>query len=390
MNMPSTSSSPDVEASMKSGMLEKIEVKGYKSIKHLDLELQHLNILIGPNGAGKSNFISFFELVNHMLNKDLQLFVGKQGIDRLLHFGSKHTHELKMFMQFGPNRYQATLQPTEDREHLSFKEEFADFDADQIQYAGGYKRIDLAAAGATESALPEPGVSSIATHVARFMFDWKVYHFHDTSATAQLKNRCNIHDNSRLRPNAENLAAFLYSIKRTNPQSYQMIVNTVQRVAPFFQHFILEPEKLNEDYIRLRWKHTDNDDYFDAHSLSDGTLRFICLSTLLLQPDLPTVILLDEPELGLHPYAIQLLVGLIRSAAHRTQVIAATQSATLVDEFDYTDILVIEQVNGASKIRRLTDLMEEGLMTGGQMKDWLESYKLGELWQKNLIGGNPP
>ncbi|MGK0441867.1 MAG: putative ATPase [Pseudohongiellaceae bacterium] len=359
------------------GKLNRLQLKNYKSIKTLDIELSALNILLGQNGAGKSNFINFFKLMNKLLDKDLQLYVGEQGLDRLLHFGRKVSKKLELHLEFQPNGYGAVLVPTVD-DRLIFKEEYAEFFPDSISYSGGNKRKNLAEAGSNESSLPQPNTTSIAGHVSGYIADWKVYHFHDTSESASVKAPCDINDNDWLRPQAENLAAFLYAIKDT--EAYLKIIRTVQRVAPFFQGFILRPDSLNSERIRLRWKHKGNDSYFDAHSLSDGTLRFICMATLLLQPHLPTIILLDEPELGLHPYAIQLLAGLMKSASHKTQVIASTQSVTLANEFGWQDIIVVQQKANASEFHRLNE---------EEVNLWLERYDMGDIWQKNLIGGTP-
>lgn len=361
----------------KFGKLDNIQIKNFKSIKSLDLEMRNLNVLLGQNGAGKSNFINFFKLMNKILDKDLQLYTAQQGVGRLLHFGQKNSKFLEFNLNFEPNGYKATLIPTPDG-RLIFKSESAIFYASQINYSGGNKLVSLGISGATESGLPRPSSQSIAGHVSRYINDWKVYHFHDTSETAAVKLAGDINDNFRLRPQAENLAAFLYSIKDTD--EYKKIVATVQRVAPFFQDFILSPDRLNNGSIRLLWKHKGNDEYFDAHSLSDGTLRFICLATLLLQPNLPTMILLDEPELGLHPFANQLLAGLLKRASKSTQVIASTQSVTLANELSWQDMIMVEQSSGESSFNRLSE---------GDVKDWLESYEIGDIWQKNLIGGTP-
>ena len=177
-----------------------------------------------------------------------------------------------------------------------------------------------------------------------------------------------------------NLAAFLRNIREHNIRSYTEIVKTVQRVAPFFHDFILEPEVNNQDTIKLKWKHKGTDEYFDANDLSDGTLRFICLTTLLLQPNLPTIILLDEPELGLHPFALQLLASMFKKISKKTQIIASTQSVTLTDNFDIEDIIVVNRKENCSDLKRLKK---------EDYQEWLEEYSLGEIWQKNLIGGVP-
>jgi predicted ATPase len=189
-----------------------------------------------------------------------------------------------------------------------------------------------------------------------------------------------LEDNRILRPDAANLAAFLYRLMQNNPDHYANIVDATRMVAPFLDEFVLEPSRLNQEKIRLEWREKGSDTYFNAFALSDGTLRFICLSTLLLQPILPSTILLDEPELGLHPYAITVLAELLRGAATRTQVIVSTQSVNLVNQFEPADIIVVEREEGQSVFRHLDK---------AEMGTWLDDYGLGDLWEKNIIGGRP-
>ncbi|MGK0256321.1 MAG: putative ATPase, partial [Arcobacteraceae bacterium] len=252
---------------------------------------------------------------------------------------------------------------------------------DTIGYTGGTKTYNLNNKGGENSNLPNrPNAMTAQGHIVGYIKDWKVYHFHDTSSSAKVKQTCNINDYAVLSSDASNIAAFLISIRDSNEKSYKQIVKTIQRVAPFFQDFILEPEIHNQDTIKLKWKHKGTDEYFDANDLSDGTLRFICLTTLLLQPKLPTIILLDEPELGLHPFALQILAGMFKKISKRTQIIASTQSVTFADNFDINDIIVVNRNDNHSEFVRLEK---------EKYKDWLEEYSLGELWQKNLIGGVP-
>ncbi|MDX1654556.1 MAG: AAA family ATPase [Candidatus Competibacteraceae bacterium] len=330
--------------------------------------------------------------MNRLLEKDLQLYIGEQGgAEKILYFGQKSTPAIRVYLDFWPSSYHCTLVP-DHRDSLIFKEEFwTSIQHDGKEFAlftgsGPAKDTEdntLGRAGDRESGLPRPGKSdqknrAVPAGIANYLTDWKVYHFHDTSASAKVKMMNKLYDNDFLRPNAENLAAFLFSIQNT--LEYEKIVRTIQRVAPFFQGFILQPEKINPDYIRLRWKHKGTDSYFDANDLSDGTLRFVCLTTLLLQPELPSLILLDEPELGLHPYAMHLLAGMIRSASAETQVIASTQSVTLANQFDWQDLVIVERQDNASVFRRLKE---------DELKIWLEEYRIGDLWEKNLLGGTP-
>ncbi|MGH8807207.1 MAG: AAA family ATPase, partial [Noviherbaspirillum sp.] len=336
------------------GKLNKITVSGFKSIQNLDLELSSLNILIGPNGAGKSNFIGIFKFIHQLLKKNLGFYVAQQlGTDKFLFFGRKRTPRLSIYLEFSPNAYSCKLTPDTSGERFVFEEESCKFFGDKVGYQGGTKLYPLAKPGDRESGLPDtPHTASAPGHVVRYLHDWKVYHFHDTGESARVKQPHKISENDSLATDAGNLAAFLKSIQNT--PAYQDIKSTVQRVAPFFLDFFLESDKDNPDSIRLRWRHRGSDAIFDASDLSDGTLRFICLTTLLLQPSLPTIILLDEPELGLHPHALSILAGIMRSASSRTQIIASTQSVTLANQFGWENLIVIDRMNESSTFRKLT------------------------------------
>lgn len=363
------------------GKIDKLKINGFKSIKSLEIEFSAINILIGANGVGKSNFIGFFNFVRKLVDKELELNIAQLGgANKILHFGRKITKELNFSMLFTPNGYQVTLLP-DDKDGLIFKSESGYFFADMIGYMGGTKTYPLDNTGGKESKLPNRAhTASPLGHIVGYIKDWKVYHFHDTSKASPMKQSCNINDYSSLAVDGGNLPAFLYYIQNHHESSYKKIVKTLQRVAPFFHDFILEPDIANIDIIRLKWKHKGSELYFDANDLSDGTIRFICLTTLFLQPNLPTIILLDEPELGLHPYALQILASLFRVVSKKTQIIASTQSSTFADFFDIDDIIIADTKENATVFKRLNS--DEYTM-------WFEEYSVGEMWQKNLIGGVP-
>ena len=365
----------------KLGRLDRLRLKGYKSIKEIDIEFGELNILIGANGAGKSNFIGFFNFMRKLIEKELELTVAQMGgANKVLYFGKKVTKEIDIRLVFKPNRYKAILIPDEE-DRLIFKEEIGYFDANEIGYKGGSKQYPLNNIGGRESKLPDkPSSISALGHIVKYINDWKVYHFHDTSKASPMKQPCRVDDYYSLAVDGHNIAAYLYFIKQHHEKVYKQIVKTIQKVAPFFHDFILEPDIANSDMIKLRWKHKGSDLYFDANDFSDGTIRFICLTTLLLQPNIPTMILIDEPELGLHPFALNVLASLFRVASKKTQIIASTQSSTFVDYFDVDDILITDRKDNATVIKKLDKK---------NLQEWLEEYSVGELWQKNLLGGNP-
>lgn len=357
---------------MNSNQLSRIVLKGFKSIKQCDLDLHELNVLIGPNGAGKSNFISFFKLIQQMLEGQLQLFVSKQGgPDAMLHFGRKITERFSAELYFGNNGYQFELEPTTDNRMMFASEKlWWNMNGDKSVGAGHFEsRIESLKSDTKQFTVPA-------------MKSWRVYHFHDTSDSALVKQRHGINDNTYLRPDARNLAAFLYHLKNQHEKNYNRIVKTIRLVAPFFGDFHLRPSPDAKDQIELEWVEKGQDIPFKAHTLSDGTLRFMCLATVLMQPEAfkPETLLIDEPELGLHPFAIHLLAGLLRSASKGHQVIISTQSPDLLNEFEVEDVIVADRSEGVTNLHRLNE---------NELKVWLEDYTLGELWQKNILGGRP-
>jgi len=358
--------------------LDRIEVEGFKSIQHLNLELRPLNVLIGANGSGKSNFISLFDLLNQMVEGKFQLLVPQAGgANTFLYFGQKVTDQIKVHLTFGQNAYRCVLVPTAD-DSLIFADETCYFH-DHVRYPHTYE-VSLGV-GHKESKLPERSkYDPVVSYVFDNLKSWKVYHFHDTSESAYIKKPGNINDNLYLRHDAANLAPFLYLLQKTSSNHYEMIRDTIRLVAPFFDDFVLRPMPENENKIRLEWREKGSDYPFLAHHLSDGTLRFICLAVLLLQPKLPSTILIDEPELGLHPYAIDVLASLMRSASKRSQLIVTTQSVTLVNQFEAEDLLVVNRRDHATTIERVDP---------ERLTEWLEDYAIGELWEKNVLGGRP-
>ena len=358
--------------------VDRITIAGFKSIREVDLQPRELNILIGANGSGKSNFIGVFKLLHNMVEGRLQRFVVEAGgADRLLHYGSKVTEEISLKVAFSDevNGYECTLGPTQEDALFFIREScwFHDksYDKPYTHFLGSNH---------DESLLPKKAERGIPRYVVNAFRSWRLYHFHDTSDTAKIKKIGDVDDNRALRPDAGNLAAFLHRLQETDTKNYSNIVDTIRGVAPFFDDFVLEPLARNKGKIKLEWREVDSDSYFDASSLSDGTLRFICLATLLLQPTYPDTILLDEPELGQHPHAIQVLGELLRSAATKTQVILSTQSVTLVNQFEPQDIIVVERKGQESVFKNASEL---------DMEAWLEDYGLGDLWEKNLLGGTP-
>lgn len=360
--------------------IDRLSIEGYKSIRSLqDFELRPLNILIGPNGAGKSNFVSFFEMLRQMVEQRLQLFVQKHGgADAHLYLGPKITKRIVGHLYFALGGYEFILEPTADGKLVFAAEQMyvAEPPEGPIRLSLGSGHDETKIREASEKAWKDPTPTGIYSAIS----SWMVYHFHDTSDTAGVKRRCSIRDNEYLRHDASNLSAFLFSLQKKAPNSYMAIRDAVRLVAPFFDDFKLRPVEEGSDEIELEWRQVNSDFPFHASQLSDGTLRFICLAATLLQPNPPSTILLDEPELGMHPYALTLLASLLKQASDLTQVIVSTQSAPLLNSFEPEDVVVVEREGSESVFRRLDR---------ASVDEWLKDYSLGDLWQKNVIGGRP-
>ena len=360
--------------------LQSLRVQGFKSIKDATLQLGNLTVLIGANGAGKSNWISVFGFLREIVEQRLQKYVSTRGATTLLHFGPKVTEVIEIEVVFvddtNANHYRVRLQPT-DGGGLVLTDWATYHNRQTYEGPMSPQRIS---ANAQESEL-ESVASGIKRYALDYLKSYRIYHFHDTSRTAAVKQTQDLHDNRALVADAGNLAPFLYWMQQKHPDHFHAIEGVVRAIAPFFECFELEPLGLNEEKIRLEWGECGSDQIFGPHQFSDGTLRFMCLATLLLQPYPPSMIVLDEPELGLHPAAIQHLAGLLYEAAQRTQVLVATQSVTLLNQLAPEDVQVVERdQQGASTIRRLGDQ---------DLSQWLNDYALGELWEKNVLGGRP-
>lgn len=362
-----------------------ITIRGFKSIEELaDFELGNLNVLIGANGAGKSNFVDFFRMLRAMAEEALTAFVTEAGgADAFFFLGPKHTNRISARLEFGENVYEFDLKPTA-RNAMMVADE-------RVQYTGGGGQGQLGSmgGGGAESRLKsrkdEPAQFGKGLGVVGYVYysvsDWMVYHFHDTSMLARMRRDQNARDRAQLRPDASNIAAFLLDLLENHEDTYKLVRDTVRLIAPFFDDFLLKPEqKGGEEKVRLEWRQKGSTYPFQPTHLSDGTIRFICLATALQQPRLPATIVIDEPELGLHPYAINLLAELIQSASERTQVIVSTQSPTILDRFAPEDIVVVNRREGRSIFERLD---------AGKLADWLQDYSVGELWQKNVVRGGP-
>jgi len=368
--------------------LKSLSLRGFKTYVRLEgFEPKRLSVLIGGNGAGKSNLISFFTLLYRMLADpgELQVAVAEAGgARRLLHDGPKRTESilarLEIQTEKGINFYEFRLSYAAN-DTLIFTDENWAYQTpgfDQPQKGGSV-------AGRRESCLNErafSGQDTLAYTIRSLLRKCVAYQFHDTSFTSGMRGKSSHADVQYLRRDGSNIAAYLHRLSTGAPSerlAYKRIQDNVRQVLPFFAEFVLAPEN---GHVLLQWRERGSEEVFAASQASDGMLRVLALMTLLCQPaeTLPAIMMLDEPELGLHPQAIMLLGTLIRNASEHCQVMVATQSVALVDEFRLNEIGVLSRPERESTLRRLNEQEYEA---------WLEEYSSGELWRKNVFEGGP-
>ena len=401
--------------------LNRISARGFRSIQDAkDLELGNLNVLVGPNGAGKSNLLLWLRMAAAMMGGDFQRFVARNGgMSGLLTGGLKETKEMRGRLVFQDGEFRFVLGAAGD--DLVFQDEqlllrgqwyveetrrvLLEYLENLVDWAGGsgttavVREADLPTiahdAGYDVESLPsgdgvrfrfseihrESEAIGVMDEVLEPISSWRRYHFADTGSTSGLRREQRVRDNLRLQEDGGNLASVLRDLHASNPRRYREIVETVRLAAPSFGNFVTRPDP--GERAALEWVRAGYPDHvLGSGELSDGVLRFICLTTLLLleRPQGPDLVMIDEPELGLHPFALELLAEMLRAASEERQIVVSTQSADLVSHFTPEEVIVVEADDGISTFRRLDS---------GSLKDWLEDYSLGALWQMGVVGGGP-
>ena len=365
--------------------IEKLEVNGFKNFANAAVELKSCNLLIGGNGAGKSNLLSLLKMFRALARGELQLFVEKAGrANDVLHRTLPPTKFLEVNLVLrtttSKDRYTVRAERTQDDRLIIRREEIEKFDsAGQSRGTQGHDNPERESWLSDAALLPgEPRLFPPML----ILTGLRVFHFAESAFAAPAAFDCDFGDNHELREDGGNLAAYLFFLQNYHTSIYQRIIHTIQQALSGFGGFVLQPPTQNPPRIRLRWRMKGTEGDYGAHLLSDGTLRFILLTTLLSQPTdrLPNIIAIDEPELGLHPAALNLVASMIRVASHHSQVIVSTQSAALVDYFEPDEVIVVHRQQAASTLERLSE---------DRLSDWLREYTLGQLWEKNVIGGGP-
>ena len=368
--------------------LHRLTVRGFKSIGSLEeFELRGVNVLIGANGAGKSNLLDVFRSVSELADGRWHVHVKQEGgADALLHGGRRKTPRLEIALSFDRGHYYYSFSAEAAGDDLVLGTEWLSPGAAQEAEPVTARRLLSGRSSgwsgeAVKDNLRDLAIYRLSTYALSGIRDWRVYHFGDTSRVSGMRCPQEVRDNLRLKADGSNLAPFLRFLRERHPRRLQDIVKTVRIAAPFFGDFVYRKDV--EERVELEWYHRDDRDTpLGPGQISDGLLRFVCVATVLLQPPelQPDPIIIDEPELGLHPTALTLLAEMVRGASEARRVVLSTQSADLVSEFDPEDVVVVNRRDGESVFERLdSDVLQ----------DWLEEYSVGQLWKAEVFGGGP-
>ncbi len=386
--------------------LTELRVAGFRSLKDVSLTLGPVTVLIGPNGSGKSNVLTVLKLIPLLRKQSLRSFVARAGgASRLLHYGPQVTTAMRIALHLSAG--EASWSYRTDLEYspgdaLTIVNEAVFAGADR-ETSWSYRAGDMPAVVDEASLAKMPilfGSNVPESVLGAYLLNPSLddpkglidgmgfFHFHDTSTTSPLRQNASQADSKHLRSDGANLAAYLYRLKRSASDdgraAWTLLEGVVRRVAPYIKGLepdLIAPDSPDSSAVRLYW--TDERDHrFDVHDLSDGTLRAIALFAALTQPPAtrPTFLTIDEPELGLHPAALALFAALVRSASAHSQILLATQSPALLDEFTPEEIVVAERDRGETVLKRLDP---------EQLAGWLDAYSLSELYDKNVLGGRP-
>ena len=343
-------------------IIDSVQIEGYKSILSQHIELHSMNVVLGGNGVGKSNFLSVFPFFRKIIQLRDWEYSYALDASRLLYMGRKVTDKISLTFHYTDSWLDSMRIDLKDVDNM-------------LRVRGLYVEENQGIV-----TIPVQTKEANVERLRGLVDQYWVHHFQDTGDKSSLRSTSRVSDNRFLRADGSNLASFLYRIRITNPGLFRNIEDVIHETTPSFRCFDLMPSAIDNEYIRLQWHPVGEDVLFDEYQLSDGTLRMMSLVTLLLQPELPSLILIDEPEIGLHPAAVSILADLLKKASEKTQIIVSTQSIDLVNRFSPEDIIVGDYLKNQSVFKRLNT---------EELKSWLDDYTLGELWEKNIFGGQP-
>ncbi len=375
--------------------IEEIRVRGYRAIEDARVKLGALNVLIGPNGSGKSSFLdvlSFLseavgprEALGHALSK-------RGGLGRLLTLGRRDALEIELATRStagatsGGLRYELVIGAS-GIGHSIVRESLSEERSKRHHRLFDRKGVSAEASNRASVKLVRQDVLFLSTRssngAGRLRSTLETLHSYeaiDVSRSAPVRRPQTLEPTSLVvSPGGENLFSVLYQMRQEQPEWFERLVDALRAAFPGFER--LDFQVVAGGQVILAWHHTAfAGKPFFANELSAGTLRFLHLAALLLSPQIPALVLIDEPEDSLHPELIRILTELLHEASERAQIIVATQSPTLLRWLSPADIIVANMDNGVCMLTAGRDL---------DLDAWIEEYSLDRLWQMGQLGGRP-
>jgi predicted ATPase len=349
-----------------------LRLSGWRSIVDETIELGPLNVVVGGNGSGKSNLLSVFRVLNAMIGGRLQsLFAADRAVDDAtddwIHHGVNRAKAIAVSLvlqtRTGVSTYGAAWERAGDG-RMPFVDERIGFMRDGREEP--YQR--LLGDGHLETQLSD--VSNRGDHTARVIHNFlarsRFYSFSDLSADSLVRRPCPVQQNRFLAPNGQNAAAVLWRYQREHPDVFERIEAVVRQAFPEIQSIL---PRLSPDgkLVSIDWKRRGTGNRFSLHTVSNGAILFLLMAMLTCQPsaELPLIMAIEEPELGLSPRGIDQLAELMRQASQECQILVTTHSPYLVDACDTEHVIVASQQNHQSQFRRLSDTALEA---------WLDEY----------------
>ena len=350
--------------------IKSLAIRGFRNLADVRLTLRPFNVLAGGNGTGKSALLQFFEMLCFVLRPDKfrEYVVRHGGGNAQCFMGGAVT----------PVITASVIVTTDAGDYeYSLKLRYVP-DDDQLVADKSHWRL-LPTTVPVDKERSEKMLQQLDSRYGGFWESSPIFHFCSSAAEASVNKRWDVGDSYCLRPDGANLAPVLLSLRENDPVRYRYIVRQIQRVFPDFGGFVLEDEY---GRVLLHWKHRFSDQVIGPYLTSDGTRRFFFLVTLLNLPEdrWPPLLMIDEPETGLHPHAVELIAAMMRRVSYERQVLVATQSPVLVDAVIPEDAIFTTASRGAAQFARGPPEVWRRWQEGG--------CTLSDLWLSRPVGWN--
>jgi predicted ATPase len=379
---------------------ERLEVKGYRRLRRIDLSLRPFNVLIGANGVGKSSILEVIDLLAASADGVLEQTISHSGGVSSLITADGKTDSMHLALHMPvtaeqPIVYQMSIASEGNgysivREELTQQQDqgsekpfrFLNANAAIVEYykAGAkkpdrpnweYKRMETALSQVPKMYKKPENFRNVLASSA------EIYHTLSVSARAPVRLPQSMQPARTPGTDGEDLLSCLYLMRETERDRFEAVEDALRAAFPTFDRIDLPPAAAGS--LTLAWRDRSFVRPIFPHQLSEGTLRFLWLVTLLQSPELPAVTLIDEPEVSLHPEMLQLLAELMREASSRTQLVVATHSDRFVRFLDPDELVVCDLDEcGGTTVRRASDL---------DLDAWMKNYSLDQLWSMGRLGG---